>query len=112
VARESRAIPFSIGRPLQGTELEVFMLMSSAETIQARIFRVISKSKRINLAAVQSDRTFEELGIDSLDRLNLLFDLESEFGIEIDDEQAKQASKVGDIVAGIQQLLMARERVP
>ena len=88
------------------------MLMSSAETIQARIFRVISESKRINLAAVQSDRTFEELGIDSLDRLNLLFDLESEFGIEIDDEQAKQASKVGDIVAGIQQLLMARERVP
>jgi len=97
---------------VQGTELEVFMLMSSAETIQARIFRVISESKRINLAAVQSDRTFEELGIDSLDRLNLLFDLESEFGIEIDDEQAKQASKVGDIVAGIQQLLMARERVP
>lgn len=87
------------------------MLMSSPETVQARIFRVISKSKRINLAAVQSDRTFEELGIDSLDRLNLLFDLESEFGIEIDDEQAKQASKVGDIVAGIQQLLMARERV-
>jgi acyl carrier protein len=87
------------------------MLMSSAETIQARIFHVISRSKRINLTAVQPDRTFEELGIDSLDRLNLLFDLESEFGIEIDDEGAKQASKVSDIVAGIQQLLVARERV-
>jgi acyl carrier protein len=85
--------------------------MSSAETIQARIFHVISRSKRINLTAVQPDRTFEELGIDSLDRLNLLFDLESEFGIEIDDEGAKQASKVSDIVAGIQQLLVARERV-
>jgi len=87
------------------------MLMSSAETIQARIFHVISRSQRINLTAVQPDRTFEELGIDSLDRLNLLFDLESEFGIEIDDEGAKQASKVSDIVAGIQQLLVARERV-
>ena len=87
------------------------MHMSSAETIQARIFRVISTTKRINLSAVQPDRTFEELGIDSLDRLNLLFDLESEFGIEIDDERAKQASKVSDIVAGIQQLLIARERV-
>ena len=87
------------------------MHMSSEEAIQARIFRVISTTKRINLSAVQPDRTFEELGIDSLDRLNLLFDLESEFGIEIDDERAKQASKVSDIVAGIQQLLIARERV-
>jgi len=87
------------------------MHMSSAEAIQARIFRVISTTKRINLSAVHPDRTFEELGIDSLDRLNLLFDLESEFGIEIDDERAKQASKVSDIVAGIQQLLIARERV-
>jgi acyl carrier protein len=82
-----------------------------AEAIQDRILRVISISKRIQLAAVQPDCTFEELGIDSLDRLNILFDLESEFEISIDDEEAKKATKVSDIVAGIQQLLGARERV-
>lgn len=83
--------------------------MPAAETIQERIFRVISTSKRIQLIAVQPDRTFEELGIDSLDRLNILFDLESEFDISIDDEKAKQATKISDIVTGIQQLLAARE---
>jgi acyl carrier protein len=82
-----------------------------AEAIQDRILRVISISKRIQLTAVRPDCTFEELGIDSLDRLNILFDLESEFEISIDDEEAKKATKVSDIVAGIQQLLGARERV-
>jgi acyl carrier protein len=76
-------------------------------TIQDRVFRVISTSKRIPLVAVQLDCTFEELGIDSLDRLNILFDLESEFEIEIDDEQAKIATKVSDIVAGVKQLVEA-----
>lgn len=76
-----------------------------AETIQDRIFRVISSSKRIPLTSVQADCTFEQLGIDSLDRLYILFDLESEFELEIDDEQAKKATRVSDIVARIQQLL-------
>lgn len=76
-----------------------------AETIQDRIFRVISISSRIPLASVQLDCTLEELGIDSLDRLNILFDLESEFEIEIDDEEAKKAKRISDIVAGIKQLL-------
>jgi acyl carrier protein len=75
-----------------------------AETIQDRVFRVISTSRRIPLVSVQPDCTFEELGIDSLDRLYILFDLESEFGIEIDDEQAKKATKISDIVAGIKSL--------
>lgn len=78
-----------------------------AETIQDRIFRVISISSRIPLASVQLDCTLEELGIDSLDRLNILFDLESEFEIEIDDEEAKKAKRISDIVAGIKQLLRA-----
>jgi acyl carrier protein len=78
---------------------------TTSESIEERILRVISTSKRIPLAAIKPDATFEELSIDSLDRLNILFDLESEFNIEIDDEEAKQATKVSDIVEGIKQLL-------
>lgn len=80
-------------------------MCTTSESIQERVLRVISASKRIPLAAVKPDATFEELAIDSLDRLNILFDLESEFNIEIDDEEAKQAAKVSDIVEGIKQLL-------
>jgi len=84
--------------------------MSTVETIQDRILRVISNSKRIELTSVKPESTFEELGIDSLDKLNILFDLESEFEISIDDEKAKLARKVSDIVAGVEELLAAREK--
>ncbi len=57
---------------------------------------------------MRPDSTFEELGIDSLDRLNILFDLESEFDIEIDDEEAKKVTNVGEMVAGITQLVDAK----
>ena len=77
---------------------------SLPETIEDRVRRVISRSKRIPLSSVQPQCTFEEMGIDSLDRLNILFDLESEFAIEIDNDQAKKAIRVSDIIAGIKQL--------
>ena len=79
------------------------------ETIQARVLRVIATTKRIPLANVTPDSTFEELGVDSLDRLNILFDLESEFDVEINDEDAKKVSSIHQMVDGITQLLYAKE---
>jgi acyl carrier protein len=78
-----------------------------SETIQERVFRVISTSRRIPLASVRPESTFEELGIDSLDRLNILFDLESEFDIEIDGAEAGKATRIAEVVAGIGQLVEA-----
>ncbi len=82
------------------------------ESIEARVLRVISTSKRIPLDSVHLDSTFESLGIDSLDRLNILFDLESEFDIEINDEDAKQVTNIREMVSGIQQLLDAKAAPP
>lgn len=76
--------------------------------IQDRVLKVIATSKRIPLESVQPDSSFESLGIDSLDRLNILFDLESEFDIEIDDEQAKQVKNIHEMVEGVIQLVEAK----
>ncbi|MGC2161363.1 MAG: phosphopantetheine-binding protein [Silvibacterium sp.] len=70
--------------------------------------KVIATSKRIPLESVQPDSSFESLGIDSLDRLNILFDLESEFDIEINDEDAKQVQNIHQMVEGITKLLEAK----
>lgn len=77
-------------------------------SIQDRVLKVIAASKRIPLENVQPDSSFESLGIDSLDRLNILFDLESEFDIEIDDEQAKQVKNIHEMVEGVAQLVQAK----
>ena len=70
--------------------------------------KVIATSKRMPVEEVQPDSSFESLNIDSLDRLNILFDLESEFEIEIDDEQAKQVTTIHEMVDGITQLVQAK----
>jgi len=80
------------------------------ETIEERVLRVIAKSQRISPEKVTIDSSFEEIGIDSMDSINILFDLESEFDIEIDDEKAKQIRTVREMVDGIKQLIAAKEK--
>lgn len=40
----------------------------------------------IDIADIQPDSTFESLGIDSLDVVEIVMDLESELGVELDFE--------------------------
>lgn len=83
------------------------------ESIQDRVLRVIATTCRKPLESVRPESTFEELGIDSLDRLNTLFELEGEFDIQIDDEQAKSVTNMGEMVTGIEQLVAAKaDNVP
>jgi acyl carrier protein len=48
-----------------------------SESIQERVLKVISKSQRMPIEKITPDSTCEELGIDSMDAINILFDLES-----------------------------------
>ncbi len=82
------------------------------ESVEGRVLRVIATSRRLPLDSITPDSTFEQLGIDSLDRINILFELENEFDISIDDEQAKTIANIPQMVAGIQQLLQARQSGP
>ena len=79
-----------------------------SDSIQDRVLKIIANTRRIPLESVRPDSSFEELGIDSLDRLNILFDLESEFDIEIDDEEAKKVQNIPEMIAGITQLVDAK----
>ncbi len=82
----------------------------SDETIQERALRVIAVKQRLPLESVTPESTFESLGIDSLDRLNILFDLEGEFDIEINDEEAKKVETMQQMVDGIQKLVDAKQQ--
>jgi len=78
------------------------------QTIEERVLKVIATSKRIPIESVQPESSFEALDIDSLDRLNILFDLESEFEIEINDEQAKQVQNIREMIDGVTLLVQAK----
>ena len=65
----------------------------------------IAKTQKIPVESVTLDKTFEELKIDSLDGINILFALESEFKVDVPDEAARQILSVRAAVEGIQKLL-------
>jgi len=73
-----------------------------------RVAAVIAKTQHIPPESVTIDSTFEELNIDSLDGINILFALESEFDVDIPDDAAKQIRSVREMVDGIEKLLAAK----
>lgn len=74
----------------------------------ARVTGAIAKSQHIPPESVTIDSTFEELKIDSLDGINILFAIEGEFDIDIPDDAAKQIRSVREMVEGIETLLAAK----
>ncbi|MGI8555682.1 MAG: acyl carrier protein [Pyrinomonadaceae bacterium] len=75
------------------------------ETVKARVVRVFSEFKKIPVEQIKMDTTFEELGLDSLDGLNLIFELEEEFNLVVPDEKVQSMKTVGQVVEGMEQLL-------
>jgi acyl carrier protein len=77
-----------------------------------RVAAVIARSQKIPVETVTIDKTFEELKIDSLDGINLLFEFESEFNIDISDDAAAKIRSVRDVVEGVGNLLALKNGGP
>jgi len=76
-----------------------------SEELSQRVFNTIAQAQRVPAEKVSIDSTFEELGIDSMDGVNILFALENEFDITIPDEAAKQILNVRQMVDGVKRIL-------
>jgi len=78
--------------------------MSHGE-LTARVRSIIGATQHLPQEQITADSTFQELGIDSLDGINILFAVESEFNINIPDEAAQSLRSVRDVIDGIAKLL-------
>lgn len=77
----------------------------SKDELTERVRRVIAATQHVPEEKITADSTFEELGIDSLDGINILFAVESEFNINIPDDAAQSIRSVRDVIEGIAKLL-------
>ena len=75
------------------------------DDIESRIIELVAKTKGVPASNVGIDSTFEELQIDSLDKINLSFAVEEMFSIEIPDDSLNSLKTVGDVVRGVESLL-------
>ncbi|NYF90964.1 acyl carrier protein [Tunturiibacter empetritectus] len=75
--------------------------------IATRCIDIIAKSKSIPADSISLTNTFDELNIDSLDKINISFEVEEAFNIEIPDEALSTLRTVGDMVEGVAKLTTA-----
>ena len=83
-----------------------------SDQLTASVIEVIAKTQHLPAESITIDKTFAELKIDSLDGMNILFAVESEFDITIPHEQAAAIKSVREMVEGIEKLVAAKEAAP
>ena len=66
--------------------------------------RFLARRLEIDEGEITPERTLESLGIDSLAALELLFEVEEEFGIRLSHDHGK-ITTLGDLVAVVEQEL-------
>ena len=79
----------------------------SDELIQ-RVLKVIATSKRIPLQTVTIESDFQQLGIDSMDAVEILFALENEFDISIPDDEVRNVRSIRQMCEGVDKLVAAK----
>ena len=79
------------------------------DTLEAKVLEIIAQQKRVPVEQVTINSSFDELGLDSLDAVNILFELEGAFDIEIPDEKARQIKSVREMVDGVRTLVVEKK---
>ena len=76
-----------------------------SDDIEQRVIEAIARKKKVDPASITVRSTFEELDLDSLDAVDLLFTFENAFGIVVPDQIALSMKSVGEVVDGVRRLL-------
>ena len=78
------------------------------DELTERVIDVIAATQHMPAEKITPESTFQELGIDSMDGINILFALENEFNINIPDEAAREVRGIKDLVDGVERLLQSQ----
>jgi acyl carrier protein len=77
--------------------------------VTSDVIAIIAKKKRVDKPNVELSDRLEELGLESLDAVEMIFDLEEKFDIEIpynaNTNSRTEFDTVSDVVKAIQQLV-------
>lgn len=79
------------------------------EDLSQRVIGVIAANQRIPAETIRPESTFQELNIDSLDGLHILFALEEEFDIDIPDDAGKEFTSIAQAIDGVRMLLEKKQ---
>jgi acyl carrier protein len=75
--------------------------MTELDSLEKKVIELIAQKKRIPPESITLDSTFLDLGIDSLDGMDLLFTFEETFKLTIPDEVAQQMRSVRQVIEAL-----------
>ena len=72
--------------------------------VAQEILTIIAEYKSLEVSEVTPEKSFEQLEIDSLDAIDIIYEIEDKFGIEIptDSLDLQNTNKVADMLAVVQ----------
>jgi len=76
-----------------------------SDTLAERVIEIIAEAQHIPRERISLDSSFEELGMDSLGSLSLVYELEEEFNISIPNEEAMMLRTVRQAVESLRKIL-------
>jgi acyl carrier protein len=80
--------------------------------IKSVVFETIARTASVDVSSLRHSSTLKELGIPSLDAIEMLFELEEKFNLQLGDRDVDLGTATAaDLVAAIEQAL-ARKAVP
>jgi acyl carrier protein len=79
--------------------------------LQETVFEIITQELSLPTATFSLETPLEELGVDSMKAITILYELENRFDIEIPNEVFDSIRNVGDIVQQLQRLTAKSDTV-
>ena len=75
-------------------------------TTQQDVFEIISKQAKIDIGTITPQSTLKDLGVASLDAIEVIFDIEEHFNINLPNEDTDfEAGTVGQLVEAVDRQL-------
>lgn len=80
------------------------MAVFEREDTREKVIDIVAQKLNVDKDVVIKSNSFEDLGADSLDMVEIVMKLEEQFGIEINDEDAEKLSNLQEVVTYIHDL--------
>lgn len=78
-----------------------------SEIVFEKIATLLSTKKGVNKELITIDSSFEELGLDSLDSIELIADMEDEFNVSIPNTELQEIKTIRNAVDGLSKAMNA-----
>ena len=81
----------------------------NVRSIEAAVIHTIANSMMLDVSKIKPEsKLFDDLDLDSLDRVEMCMSLEDEFAIQIPDKEAEETYTVQDVINLVGQLVAAK----